>query len=123
MKNYADEQNPHCHTRQDRDMALQVAQYLGIETCIIFDFRAQYRQTIIDYIIRGYASGITPNPDVLCNSEIKFKLFLEHALDLACDYIATGHYAQIVSDPDPQSTILHLMRGLDHHKDQTYFLA
>jgi tRNA-specific 2-thiouridylase len=95
MKNYVDESNPHCQTRQDRDMALQVAQHLGITTFIIFDFRQQYQETIVHYIIQGYESGITPNPDILCNSEIKFKLFLDRALDLGCQYIATGHYAQI----------------------------
>lgn len=119
MKNYADESNPHCQTRQDRDSALQVAQHLGIKTFIIFDFRKQYRDTIVDYIIRGYESGITPNPDILCNSEIKFKLFLDHALDLGCHYIATGHYAQI----DHTDTWYHLLRWTDHHKDQSYFLS
>ena len=119
MKNYVDESNPHCQTRQDRDMALQVAQHLGITTFIIFDFRQQYQETIVHYIIQGYESGITPNPDILCNSEIKFKLFLDRALDLGCQYIATGHYAQITYT----DVWYHLLRGADHHKDQSYFLS
>jgi len=82
MKNYADEENEHCHTRDDRDMALKVAKHLGIQTFIIFDFRSQYHERIIQYIYDGYEQGLTPNPDVLCNSEIKFKLFLEEGLKL-----------------------------------------
>jgi tRNA-specific 2-thiouridylase len=82
MKNYAEPENPHCHTRQDRDMALKVAQHLGIKTFIIFDFRHEYHDRIISYIYETYKKGITPNPDVYCNSLIKFDLFLEQALDL-----------------------------------------
>lgn len=98
MKNYADESNPNCHTRQDRDMAIKVAQHLGIKTFVIFDFREEYDQKIIQYIYDGYLAGLTPNPDVLCNSEIKFKLFLEKAIELGCDFVATGHYAQLEKD-------------------------
>jgi tRNA-uridine 2-sulfurtransferase len=82
MKNYADESNPHCHTREDRDMALKVSQYLGIKTFVIFDFRQEYDEKIIQYIYRSYEAGLTPNPDVFCNSEVKFALFLEKALQL-----------------------------------------
>jgi tRNA-specific 2-thiouridylase len=72
MKNYTDESNPNCHTREDRDMAIKVAQYLGIKTFVITDFREEYEQQIIDYIYREYEQGRTPNPDVLCNNLIKF---------------------------------------------------
>lgn len=82
MKNYAQPDNPHCTTRQDRDMAIKVAEYLGIKTFIIFDFRKEYQERIIDYIYEGYLKGITPNPDVFCNNLIKFDLFLEQALSL-----------------------------------------
>ncbi|USN54244.1 MAG: hypothetical protein H6765_06800 [Candidatus Peribacteria bacterium] len=82
MKNYADESNPNCHTREDRNMAIKVAQHLGIKTFVIFDFREEYDEKIIQYIYAGYQAGATPNPDVLCNSEIKFQLFLQKALDL-----------------------------------------
>ena len=77
-------------------MAIKVAQHLGIKTFIIFDFREEYRQKIIQYIYDSYEKGITPNPDVLCNSLVKFDLFLEQARSLGCDYIATGHYADSV---------------------------
>ena len=95
MKNYADELNPNCHTREDRNMALKVAQKLWIRTFIIFDFREQYQSRIIDYITSWYAAWLTPNPDVLCNNLVKFDLFLEEALKLWCDGVAMGHYARI----------------------------
>jgi tRNA-specific 2-thiouridylase len=82
MKNYADEENPDCHTREDRNMAIKVAQHLGISTFVIFDFRQQYDDAIVQYIYEGYKQGITPNPDVLCNSLIKFRLFLDKAKQL-----------------------------------------
>jgi tRNA-specific 2-thiouridylase len=82
MKNYAEPENPHCHTRQDRNMAMKVAQHLGIKTFMIFDFRQEYNDRIISYIYETYKKGITPNPDVYCNSLIKFDLFLEQALSL-----------------------------------------
>jgi tRNA-specific 2-thiouridylase len=72
MKNYTDESNPNCHTREDRDMAIKVAQHLGIKTFVITDFRQEYQQQIIDYIIHTYEAGLTPNPDVFCNNLIKF---------------------------------------------------
>lgn len=119
MKNYADESNPHCQTKIDRDMAIKVAQHLGITAFIIFDFRKQYHEKIVQYIYDGYKAGITPNPDILCNSEIKFKLFLEEWLKLGCDYIATGHYVRSTHDADGY----HLLKGVDSNKDQSYFLA
>ena len=82
MKNYVEEGNPSCHTKEDRDMALQVAQHLCIKTFIIFDFRKEYNERIIQYIYDGYQQGLTPNPDVLCNSLIKFDLFLYEAARL-----------------------------------------
>jgi len=82
MKNYADPTNPDCHTRKDRDMALKVSQFLWIKTFIIFDFRKEYDEKIIQYIYDSYKSGLTPNPDILCNTEVKFKLFLEKWIEL-----------------------------------------
>ncbi len=121
MKNFADESNPHCHTREDRDMAIKVAQHLGIQTFVIFDFRKQYDEKIIQYIYETYQQGRTPNPDVLCNSEIKFKLFLEEGIKLWCEYVATGHYARVTwPDSDNQ---FHLLKWIDDNKDQSYFLA
>lgn len=119
MKNYADESNPNCHTREDRDMALKVAGHLGIKTFIIFDFREQYDERIIQYIYNGYQQWLTPNPDVLCNSLVKFDLFLEEAKKLWCDAVATGHYARV----EHVWTKYHLLKWVDSNKDQSYFLS
>jgi len=115
MKNYAEPSNPQCHTREDRNMAIKVAQHLEIDTFIIFDFRQQYKDRIIDYIYQQYEKGVTPNPDVLCNSLIKFDLFLKKAKELGCHAIATGHYAG--------KEWHKLLRGKDRTKDQSYFLS
>lgn len=123
MKNYADEMNPHCQTKQDRDMAIKVAQFLGIQTFIIFDFREEYSQRVLDYLYSGYSNGLTPNPDILCNSEIKFKLFLEKALELGFDGIATGHYVVNQKSEIRNQKFYRLLRGVDKTKDQSYFLA
>ena len=117
MKNYADESNPNCHTREDRNMAINVAQFLWIDTFIIFDFRQQYDERIVQYIYKTYEQWLTPNPDVLCNSLVKFDLFLEKALSLWCKYVATGHYVRKIKE-----TPL-LKRWIDHNKDQSYFLS
>lgn len=138
MKNYADESNPNCHTREDRDIAMKVAQHLGIKTFVIFDFRKEYEEHIIRYIYEGYQQGITPNPDVLCNTMVKFDLFLEAGLHLGCDAVATGHYARIISHvkspPEggkgqkkvvghPSEKYFSLLKGIDSNKDQSYFLS
>ena len=120
MKNYADESNPNCHTREDRNMALKVSQFLGIKTFVIFDFREEYDKQIIQYIYESYQAWLTPNPDILCNTEVKFKLFLEKGLELWCDYVATWHYAQIFQREDGIYT---LHKWIDDNKDQTYFLS
>lgn len=115
MKNYSEPNNPHCTTRIDRDMAIKVAEHLGIKTFIIFDFRKEYQERIIDYIYEWYQKWLTPNPDVFCNNLIKFDLFLKQAIKLWCDYVATWHYA-ILKDKK-------LYRGIDKTKDQSYFLS
>lgn len=133
MKNYADESNPNCHTREDRNTAIQVAQHLGIQDFIIFDFRQEYEERIINYIYEWYKQWITPNPDILCNNLVKFDLFLEKALAYGFDGIATGHYARVRQieekvrswkDTEVKgSWTFELLRGLDHNKDQSYFLS
>lgn len=133
MKNYADESNPHCQTREDRNMAIKVAHHLGIRTFVIFDFREQYHETVVSYIYDGYRAGITPNPDILCNSEIKFRLFMDEAIKLGCSHVATGHYARIRRSEHHEShehgvqsdvrPLYHLYRWVDDNKDQSYFLA
>ena len=93
MKNYVSDKG-NCTTYNDSIDAIKVAEFLGIEIRS-FDLQKEYRERIIDYIYAGYQKGITPNPDVLCNSLIKFDVFLERALEQGFDKIATGHYARI----------------------------
>lgn len=106
-----------CDWKEERRDALCVALQLGIPFSS-FDFRAGYRQRVFDYMIREYAEGKTPNPDVMCNREIKFGLFLEKAKELRMDYIATGHYARL--DHDGTGPVL--SEAADKSKDQSYFL-
>lgn len=102
-----------CPWRQDLADAKRVAVQLGIPFKV-FDFQRQYKQKVVDYMLAEYANGCTPNPDVMCNQEIKFKLFLQMALDEGAELIATGHYARV---QDGQ-----LLSATDKSKDQTYFL-
>ncbi len=102
-----------CPWKQDYQDAKRVAVQLGIEFKM-YDFESEYRSLVVDYMVAGYKAGITPNPDIMCNQEIKFKLFLQAALADGADLIATGHYARI---HDGQ-----LFAGLDVNKDQSYFL-
>ncbi len=129
MKNWSDEADPctgECGWKKERQDALRVAATLGIpfET---FDFEAEYRRDVVEYMVREYAAGRTPNPDVLCNSKVKFKLFLQKALEIGADMIATGHYARVThageARPDGTVTSTHeLLAGVDGNKDQSYFL-
>lgn len=106
-----------CPWKDDYQDAKRVAVQLGIPFKM-YDFETEYRQKVVDYLLDGYRQGITPNPDVMCNQEIKFKLFLETALEDGADMIATGHYAQIM----PFQHRYALYSGIDANKDQTYFL-
>ena len=119
MINYLEPENPQCTTRHDFEVAQKVAHHLGIKDFLSFDFRHAYQERIIDYIYTSYQNGITPNPDVFCNNLIKFDLFLNEALLLGCDSVATGHYAQIKTIDNATK----LFCGIDGHKDQSYFLA
>ncbi len=102
-----------CPWKEDYQDAKRVAVQLGIDFKM-YDFETEYRQKVVDYMVAGYQAGITPNPDIMCNQEVKFKLFLDAALDDGADLIATGHYARI---HDGQ-----LLAGQDGNKDQSYFL-
>ena len=102
-----------CPWKEDYQDAKRVAVQLGIPFKM-YDFETEYRQRVVDYMIAGYKAGLTPNPDIMCNQEVKFKLFLETALHDGADLIATGHYARI---KDGQ-----LYTGIDSNKDQSYFL-
>lgn len=114
MKNWSqDLPGLKCPWREDLEDARAVAAHLEIPFKV-FDFESEYRERVVEYMVREYRAGRTPNPDVMCNQEIKFKLFLEAALAVGADMIATGHYARV---RDRQ-----LSRGVDEIKDQTYFL-
>jgi tRNA-specific 2-thiouridylase len=102
-----------CPWKDDYQDAKRVAVQLGIPFKI-YDFQKEYRQKVVDYMLDGFRAGFTPNPDIMCNQEIKFKIFLETALDNGADYIATGHYAHLTDGK--------LLKAKDSAKDQTYFL-
>ena len=118
MKNWEDDDDDeYCSTRQDLIDATSVADVLGIDIEAV-NFAAEYKDRVFADFLREYQAGRTPNPDVLCNAEIKFKAFLDHAMSLGAERIATGHYAR-VAERDGQ---FDLLRGLDPSKDQSYFL-
>ena len=111
-----------CPWIDDSRDAMMVAEQLGIPFQIL-DLSADYKTRIVDYMFAEYASGRTPNPDVLCNREIKFDLFLQNALKLGADFVATGHYVQKDSAVTDDTTWYRLLRGKDPNKDQSYFLC
>lgn len=118
MKNWEeDDRSGHCPAEQDAADAMGVAQSLGI-AFHTRNFSAEYWDGVFENFIFEYQAGRTPNPDILCNREIKFKTFLQHAHDLGADRIATGHYVR----SDEQDGLHRLLRGVDHNKDQSYFL-
>jgi tRNA-uridine 2-sulfurtransferase len=106
-----------CPWKEDRDSALRVANHLNIPFYTL-NFEKEYKKKVVDYLFKGYQKGITPNPDIMCNKEIKFKIFLEKVIQLGADKIATGHYAQVKESKDG----FHLLKGKDKNKDQSYFL-
>jgi tRNA-specific 2-thiouridylase len=108
-----------CPWETDLEDALAVARKLGIEFRVV-DLIDQYKERIVDYLVEGYRQGITPNPDVWCNREMKFGVFLDYALEQGFEAVATGHYARKRTLSDGHSAIL---RGADPNKDQSYFLA
>ncbi len=105
-----------CDVREAED-ARRVANKLGIPF-YVFDMEEEYRSRVVEYMIQGYRNGITPNPDIACNKEIKFGLFMDKALELGADYVATGHYVRMVSSDGRYS----LYEAKDKNKDQSYFL-
>lgn len=121
MKNWEDDDtDEYCTSREDLVDAAAVADVLGIEIEAV-NFAAEYRERVFAHFLREYEAGRTPNPDVLCNSEIKFSAFLDYALRLSADHIATGHYARVRrSGEDPAR--VELLRAADATKDQSYFL-
>ncbi|MEH6503836.1 MAG: tRNA 2-thiouridine(34) synthase MnmA [Cycloclasticus sp.] len=118
MKNWdEDDGSEYCTAKEDLDDAQQVCDKLGIELKTV-NFAAEYWDNVFEDFLSEYAAGRTPNPDILCNREIKFKAFLDYATELGADCIATGHYTQVKQEDDR----FQLIRGLDANKDQSYFL-
>ncbi|GAF65875.1 tRNA-specific 2-thiouridylase MnmA [Bacillus sp. TS-2] len=118
MKNWDDsDESGFCSATEDYEDVIRVCQQIGIPYYAV-NFEKQYWDKVFSYFLEEYKSGRTPNPDVMCNKEIKFKAFLNHALSLGADYVATGHYAQV----QEQDGEFQLIRGVDDNKDQTYFL-
>ncbi|HUW76590.1 MAG TPA: tRNA 2-thiouridine(34) synthase MnmA [Gallionella sp.] len=118
MKNWEDDDNDeYCSSRQDLLDAVSVADTIGIPIEAV-NFSKEYKERVFSYFLREYQAGRTPNPDILCNAEIKFKAFLDHAMQLGADTIATGHYAQ-VRETDG---LFQLLKASDGSKDQSYFL-
>ncbi len=118
MKNWEDDDNDeYCSTREDLVDAVSAAERIGIEIEAV-NFAAEYKERVFASFLAEYRAGRTPNPDVLCNAEIKFKAFLDHAMALGADRIATGHYARV----EQREGGFVLLKGLDPGKDQSYFL-
>jgi tRNA-specific 2-thiouridylase len=118
MKNWEDDDDSeYCSSRQDLIDAVSVADTIGIPIEAV-NFAREYKDRVFSYFLREYEAGRTPNPDILCNSEIKFKAFLDHAIRLGADAIATGHYAKVRE----HGGRFHLLKAEDDSKDQSYFL-
>ena len=125
MKNWHDESvtlSNECPWLEDSNDAMLVAEKLGIPFQTV-DLSAEYKERIVDYMFDEYAAGRTPNPDILCNREIKFDVFLKIALSLGADYVATGHYCQKEIVYIENKSIYRLISGVDGNKDQSYFLC
>jgi len=123
MKNWEDDDDSeYCSTRQDWLDAASVADLIGVEIEAV-NFAAEYKDRVFAEFLREYSAGRTPNPDVLCNAEIKFKAFLDHAMSLGAERIATGHYARVRAVQTQQGGRQYqLLKALDATKDQSYFL-
>lgn len=126
MINYLASEWEYCPTMEDIEVAKEVAKYLDIPF-FTFDYRDTYAEKVLWYMYEGYKKWITPNPDIMCNSEVKFKVFLEEALEHGFDGVAMGHYARICPPPNPlpskEGGEYRLLKWVDSTKDQSYFLA
>ncbi|MFC4276947.1 tRNA 2-thiouridine(34) synthase MnmA [Achromobacter aloeverae] len=122
MKNWEDDDDSeYCSTRQDWLDAASVADLIGVDIEAV-NFAAEYKDRVFADFLREYSAGRTPNPDVLCNAEIKFKAFLDHAMSLGAERIATGHYARVRRVDEAAGPRYELLKALDATKDQSYFL-
>lgn len=125
MRNWVDESvtlHDECPWIEDSNDAMLVADALGIPFQVV-DLSAEYKEKIVDYMFAEYEAGRTPNPDVLCNREIKFDTFLDTAMKLGADYVATGHYCRKGETEVNGETVYQLKAGADKNKDQSYFLC
>nr|WP_262914443.1 tRNA 2-thiouridine(34) synthase MnmA [Winogradskyella sp. MH6] len=125
MKNWHDDSvtiSDECPWLEDSNDAMLVADKLGIPFQTV-DLSVQYKERIVDYMFNEYEKGRTPNPDVLCNREIKFDVFMDIAMDLGADYVATGHYCRKSTIEKDGKEIHQLLAGKDNNKDQSYFLC
>ena len=125
MKNWDEtDENGDCEASKDFEDVQKVCSQLKIP-CYSIEFIEEYRDNVFKDFLKQYEAGFTPNPDVLCNREIKFDLFLKKAIEFGCDYLATGHYAQVRprNAPSANGSTQELLRGSDSNKDQTYFLT
>jgi len=125
MKNWHDDSvtiSNECPWLEDSNDAMIVAEKLGIPFQVV-DLSEQYKERIVDYMFKEYEMGRTPNPDVLCNREIKFDVFLKIALELGADYVATGHYCRKGEEEINGKQVYKLLAGKDGNKDQSYFLC
>lgn len=113
MKNWDDTVDSQCTAKEDYNDVAKVCEHIGIQYYAI-NFVKEYRENVFKSFVEDYQAGITPNPDILCNKEIKFKVFFERAMALGADYLATGHYCQADNG--------RLIKGVDTGKDQSYFL-
>ncbi len=125
MKNWHDDSvtiSNECPWLEDSNDAMIVAEKLGIPFQVV-DLSEQYKERIVDYMFDEYSKGRTPNPDVLCNREIKFDVFMDIALKLGADYVATGHYCRKGEEIIDDKPVYKLLAGKDNNKDQSYFLC
>ncbi|MBT8245482.1 MAG: tRNA 2-thiouridine(34) synthase MnmA [Winogradskyella sp.] len=125
MKNWHDDSvtiSDECPWLEDSNDAMLVADKLGIPFQTV-DLSVQYKERIVDYMFKEYENGRTPNPDVLCNREIKFDVFMDIALELGADYVATGHYCRKATIQKEGKDVHQLLAGVDTNKDQSYFLC
>ncbi len=125
MKNWHDDSvtiSNECPWLEDSNDAMLVAEKLGIPFQVV-DLSEQYKDKIVDYMFNEYEKGRTPNPDILCNREIKFDVFMKIAIDLGADYVATGHYCRKSELDIAKKTVYRLLAGKDKNKDQSYFLC
>lgn len=122
MKNWEDDDDSeYCSSRQDWLDAVSVADLVGVDIEAV-NFAAEYKDRVFANFLQEYSAGRTPNPDILCNAEIKFRAFLDHAMTLGADHIATGHYARVRQVDTDNGVLWQLLKGVDASKDQSYFL-